>query len=65
MAEDANQDLKLIRENELLQLLKISHATVWRRRRAGKFPQPIKLTDRSVAWRLTDIRAWLAERAGR
>ncbi len=28
MAEDANQDLKLIRENELLQLLKISHATV-------------------------------------
>ena len=61
---DAIQELELIRENELLRLLKISHSTIWRRRRARKFPEPIKLTDRSVAWRLADIRAWLAERVG-
>jgi|SaaInlStandDraft_2_1057019.scaffolds.fasta_scaffold60501_2 prophage regulatory protein len=28
----------------------------------GKFPKPIKLGSRSVAWRVEDVEAWIAAR---
>lgn len=34
-----------------------SHATLWRLVRAGRFPQPVKLSNRVTAWRAEDIRA--------
>ena len=41
-------------------LLPFSASTLWRYVNGGKFPQPLKLSDRVTVWRWGDIRAWLA-----
>ncbi len=40
----------------------VSHSTLWREVAAGRFPSPIKLTERATAWRWGDVKAWLDER---
>ena len=35
-----------------------SRSTIYRLIAEGKFPPPVKLADRAVAWRLADIEAW-------
>jgi predicted DNA-binding transcriptional regulator AlpA len=39
-----------------------SPATIWRKVKAGTFPQPVKLDERITAWRMDDIEKWLAAR---
>lgn len=41
-------------------LVPISHATWWRYVKAGNAPQPIKISAGVTAWRVGDLRAWLA-----
>lgn len=52
----------LIRQHELLGLLGMSRVTLWKWRKAGAFPQPVRLVGASVAWRRSDVRAWLESR---
>lgn len=52
----------LVREQELLQILSCSRSTLWRLRRNGSFPKPIKIGNRSIAWIREDIDAWIKER---
>jgi predicted DNA-binding transcriptional regulator AlpA len=61
---EKTSDLELIRESELRHIVKLSHATIWRLCRAGKFPKAVKLSQRAIAWRLVDIERWLAECTG-
>jgi prophage regulatory protein len=56
-------NLELLRESDLCGRIKLSHSTIWRLVRAGKFPRPIQLSPRAKGWRASDIEAWLAERA--
>jgi predicted DNA-binding transcriptional regulator AlpA len=54
-----------VRQSQLiLAIFPFSSATLWRKVRAGTFPQPIKLGPRISAWRVEDIRS-LIERLGR
>ena len=39
----------------------ISRCTLARWIKAGRFPQPIKVGPRRVAWRTLDVDAWLAD----
>lgn len=41
-------------------LVPCSHSTWWRYVKAGNAPQPIKISPGVTAWRVGDIRAWLA-----
>ena len=43
--------------------LPFSSPTLWRRVKDGTFPKPIKLGERCTAWKVGDIRQWLAEQA--
>lgn len=45
-------------------ILPVSRSTFLSRVKDGTYPQPIKLGTRSVAWRVQDIRALLAEIGG-
>lgn len=40
--------------------LPFSPATLWRKVRNGSFPKPVKLGVRMTAWRVSEIRAWMA-----
>jgi prophage regulatory protein len=48
--------------SEVEQLTGISRTTLWCLRRQGKFPQPLQLTPRLVAWPTDDVEAWMTSR---
>lgn len=54
-------DCTLVKQPQVLQIVPKSHSWLWRSVRAGTFPAPLKLSANSIAWRLGDIRAWLAQ----
>jgi predicted DNA-binding transcriptional regulator AlpA len=45
-------------------LLPMCPATIWRMVREGKFPQPIRFSDRITAWRMSDVNAFIDETRG-
>ena len=49
----------LLRGRDILVLLGISKATLHRWRGAGRFPKPIRLGPRMLAWRRVDLEAWI------
>jgi predicted DNA-binding transcriptional regulator AlpA len=52
-----------VRQSQLIPIIvPFSAATLWRKVKAGGFPQPVKLSERVTAWRVEDIRAWMHER---
>ncbi|BDU22044.1 AlpA family phage regulatory protein [Dyella sp. GSA-30] len=40
-------------------ILPIGATTLWRWVKQGKFPQPIKLSERVTVWRCEDVKAWM------
>jgi prophage regulatory protein len=50
---------KLLRGDEVQQLVPFSRQHIHRLEKAGQFPGRIHLGARRVAWRLSDITAWL------
>lgn len=65
---DELPDSALIRERHLvdkkiqgyLPPVPFSAPTLWRKVKNGTFPKPVKVSARITAWRVSDIRAWLA-----
>lgn len=39
-----------------------SAASLWRKVKAGEFPQPVELSARVTAWRWKDVHAWTQSR---
>lgn len=42
-----------------------SSATLWRKCKSGDFPKPVKLSERVTAWKVEDVRHWLAAQAAK
>ena len=53
---------RLIGRNELLQMVPYTIQHIYRRERAGTFPKRVRLGGNRVAWVLSEINSWLAER---
>ncbi len=47
-----------LREPQVLAMVPISDATLWRWVKLKKFPAPVKLGPGVTAWREQDVRAW-------
>lgn len=56
---------RIIRPRELAERIGLSLATIWRLRRRGDMPEPIRLSPGCVGWRLSDTDEWLAARSAR
>jgi predicted DNA-binding transcriptional regulator AlpA len=54
--------LELIRKRELAKILGVHVWTIDYWRRLGRIPPPIILSQQVVAWRRTDIEAWLDDK---
>ncbi len=48
-----------LRVSVLAPRLGISKNQIWRLVRQGKFPRPIKLSDKVTVWKADDVLAWL------
>ena len=61
---DALPDTGYLRQAQLIpDVVPISSATLWRKCKVGEFPKTVKLSTRVTAWRVGDVRGWLAAQA--
>lgn len=51
-----------VRQRLLLRFVPFSKSTLWRRVKKGDFPAPVKLSTGVTAWRVEDVRSWIAGR---
>lgn len=61
MTNDETND-RILREPEVLQKAGIARTTLIRWEKAGKFPARVRIGERAVGWRLSEIQAWMANR---
>ena len=55
-------ETRLIRLPEVLRLTGLGKSQTYALALAGRFPAPIKLSERCSAWQESEVRAWIAER---
>ena len=60
--EPKNLQTRLLRVSDLCKKLGISRAQIYRLLSAGDFPKPLRLSERTRAWRESDIELWIDER---
>jgi predicted DNA-binding transcriptional regulator AlpA len=53
---------EIVPPRHLRRVVGLSAITIWRMRRAGQFPQPLRLSVGRIGWRRTDLEAWLTAR---
>lgn len=53
---------KLLRLPEVRQLVRRSTTRIYSDMNAGRFPRPVRIGARAVAWRECELQDWLAER---
>lgn len=44
------------------QIIPVSETTFWRMVSRGDFPAPVRLSGRVIAWRVSEVRAWIDAR---
>ena len=56
-------DVAVVSVREVAELLGVNARTVWRMAQRGEIPAPIRLGERVVRWRLSDLREHLDHKA--
>lgn len=60
--EESTAKSRLVRRAEVLHLTGLPKSSLYNHLAAGTFPVPRKLSARSVAWKLSDVLAWIDSR---
>ena len=55
-------DLRLMRRPEVEAVCGVSRSTLYAMVAKGAFPQPLRISARSVGWRAGEVRLWLDSR---
>lgn len=64
VADVEEPDQTILSPKDTSRLTSLSSATIWRLRRLGDFPDPVRLSPGRMGWRRRDIEAWCAAREG-
>jgi len=54
---------RIMRRPEVEQVSGLRRSTLYAWIAAGQFPKPVRLGERLVGWRLSDVQRWIDERA--
>jgi len=55
--------MQILRKKDVLKIIGLSAATLWRLQNRGEFPHSVSLTgNRAVGWRERDVIEWLENR---
>ena len=50
--------IQFLSVEDILSMVTFSDSTLWRKVKAGTFPQPVRLSKRRVGWREKDVLKW-------
>ena len=53
----------LLLASEVMELVRLRRSELYRQLRLGRFPPPVRLGERRVAWRQSDVERWIAGRS--
>lgn len=53
---------KLIRMKQLQEMVGFKKSTIYKFMQEQRFPKPVQIGKRAVAWRLSDIQSWIKGR---
>ena len=56
------ENLRIIKRLEVEFITGLSRSTIYAKMETGKFPKPIKLSERSVGWLEHEVQEWLKNR---
>ncbi|MBZ2210127.1 AlpA family transcriptional regulator [Massilia sp. R798] len=62
MTNPCDCDIRLIRIDEVIEITGLSRAAVYRMIQKGEFPRQVRLSVRSSAWVLQEVREWAFSR---
>lgn len=51
---------RMLHIDEVVELTGLSRSTIYKKMAKGEFPKPLKLGERAVRWRQSEVEAWLA-----
>ena len=60
---DTEMHEEILRKPRVLAIIGIGNTSLYEAIKRGDFPAPVKLGQRAVGWRRSDIERWLATRA--
>lgn len=52
---------KLLRLNQILEIVPLGRSTLWKMVAEDRFPHPVKLSERCTAWRESEIQQWMKD----
>jgi prophage regulatory protein len=58
-------DEQILRVRDVVALVRLGRATIYRLAQHGQFPRPVALTARASGWRRSEIEEWLNSRPRR
>lgn len=61
MSQPESQPEKLIRRAEVLARIGLSDSTLKTKVAAGAFPRPVQIGPRAIAWKSSEVDAWIAQ----
>lgn len=50
---------KMLRMKQILEMIPVQRSTIWIWTKEGRFPQPVKLGQATVCWRLSDVQQFI------
>ena len=60
---ESSRSSRLLRLPVVVARVGLSATTIWRQRRCGQFPAPVRISPGCVAWREADVESWIASRS--
>jgi prophage regulatory protein len=55
-------DDAMLRINQVAALTSLSPSTIYREVKKATFPRPFQLTEKTVAWKMGELKSWLSSR---